>query len=100
MDRRAALRNFGLFLAHGRSTEWTKLVQSLLCRALERGGVFHLWGHSWELERTGQWQRLEEVLRFMSQFTIKAPALTNGQICDRSLGRIKAPSHQAGGLSA
>jgi hypothetical protein len=43
--------------------------------------VFHLWGHSWELQETGQWQRLDEVLRFMSEFASQVPALTNGQIC-------------------
>ena len=64
-----------------RSTDWTRLVRPLLSHALERGGVFHLWGHSWELEQTGQWQRLEEVLRFLGQFTSRARALTNGEVC-------------------
>jgi hypothetical protein len=79
--RRLAFRNLWLYIAHGRSTDWPKLVRSLLCQALQRGGVFHLWGHSWELQQTGQWQRLEDVLRFLSQFTSQAPALTNLQVC-------------------
>jgi hypothetical protein len=54
----------------------------MLTRTLQRGGVFHLWGHSWELQQAGQWQRLEEVFRLMSQFTDQAPALTNWQICN------------------
>src|SRR5262249_42072612 len=83
LGRRAAYRNFCLFLAHGRSTNWTRLVQSLVRRAVECGGVFHLWGHSWELEQTGQWQRLEEVLRFLSQFTGQAMAVTNAQVCQQ-----------------
>ena len=32
-----------------------------------RGGVFHLWGHSWELEQTAQWQRLDAVLRLLGE---------------------------------
>jgi peptidoglycan/xylan/chitin deacetylase (PgdA/CDA1 family) len=81
--RRTAVRNFWLYVAHGHTTDWTRLVRSLLRRALACGGVFHVWGHSWELQQTGQWNRLEEVLRFMSQFTSQAPALTNGQVCQR-----------------
>ena len=84
--KRSALRNLWLYVAHGRSTDWPSLVRSLLQRALQRGGVFHLWGHSWELEQTGQWQRLEEALRFMSQFTRQADVLTNGQVCQAAPG--------------
>jgi peptidoglycan-N-acetylglucosamine deacetylase len=79
--RRASFRNLWLFLVHGRSTDWVKLVRALLGRAIQYGGVFHLWGHSWELEETGQWQRLEEVLRFLSQFTSQVPSLANSQAC-------------------
>jgi peptidoglycan-N-acetylglucosamine deacetylase len=79
--KRLAFRNGWLYLAHGRSTDWSHLARALLCLAVERGGVFHLWGHSWEFEKNGQWHRLEEVLRFLSQFTSRAPALSNGQIC-------------------
>jgi hypothetical protein len=56
-----------------------------LLHALKFGGVFHLWGHSWELQETGQWQRLDELLRFMSRFVSQATPLTNGQISQRSL---------------
>jgi hypothetical protein len=83
--KRAAFGNLWRFVVYGRSTEWPTLAQSLLLHALERGGVFHLWGHSWELQETGQWQRLEEILRFMSWFTSQATPLTNGQICQRAL---------------
>jgi peptidoglycan/xylan/chitin deacetylase (PgdA/CDA1 family) len=83
--RRGAFRNLWSLLRHGRATEWTRLARSLLGRALERGGVFHLWGHSWEEEQTGQWRELEEVLRFLSPFAGRADALTNGQVCQPAL---------------
>ena len=92
---RAAFRNLWLYLVHGRTTDWPRLVESLLCRALQRGGVFHLWGHSWELEQNGQWQRLEEVLRFMGQYTGQAPALTNWQVCQA----CQEPAEQAEAVS-
>jgi hypothetical protein len=82
--KRAAFGNLWRFVVHGRSAEWPTLAQSLLLHALKFGGVFHLWGHSWELQETGQWQRLEELLRFMSWFANQATPLTNGQICQRS----------------
>jgi peptidoglycan/xylan/chitin deacetylase (PgdA/CDA1 family) len=86
--KRAALRNLWRLVVHGRSTEWPTLVQSLLLHALKFGGVFHLWGHSWEVQETGQWQRLEELFRFMSWFVSQAPPRTNGQICQRCLPQV------------
>jgi hypothetical protein len=86
--KRAAFRNLWRFVVHGRSAEWPTLAQSLLLHALRFGGVFHLWGHSWELQETGQWQRLEELFRFMSWFASQAIPLTNGQVCHRVLSRV------------
>jgi peptidoglycan-N-acetylglucosamine deacetylase len=79
--KRGAWRNLWQFLIYGRSTDWSKLARRLLDLAIRRGGVFHLWGHSWEVDKHGQWQRLEEVLRFLSQFRTEAPALTNAEVC-------------------
>src|SRR5260370_42245448 len=64
--------------------DWPALARSLLHESLRYGGVFHLWGHSWELQETEQWHRLDEALRFMSEFASQAPSLTNGQICQRA----------------
>jgi peptidoglycan/xylan/chitin deacetylase (PgdA/CDA1 family) len=33
---------------------------------LEQGGVFHLWGHSWEVDARQDWRRLERVLAHIS----------------------------------
>jgi len=33
--------------------------------ALKKGGVYHLWGHSWEIERYGLWEPFERVLRYI-----------------------------------
>lgn len=41
---------------------WDDLAIHLFDRVVERGGVFHLWGHSWEVEARGDWDRLERVL--------------------------------------
>ncbi|HLJ96403.1 MAG TPA: polysaccharide deacetylase family protein [Gemmataceae bacterium] len=89
--KRRAWRNLWLYVCHGRSRDWPTLVRSLLRQTLQRGGVFHLWGHSWELEATGQWQRLEEVLGFLRQWTHQATALSNGQVCGLIPSRDEAP---------
>ena len=86
--KRTALGNLWRFVVHGRSVEWPEMAQSLLRHVLTCGGVFHLWGHSWELQETDQWQRLDDVLRFMRSYLAEATALTNGQLCRRSLSRI------------
>jgi hypothetical protein len=86
--KRAAFRNLWRLVVHGASADWPTLAQSLLLDALKFGGVFHLWGHSWEVQETGQWQRLEELFRFMSGFTREAAPLTNGQICQRCLSQV------------
>ncbi len=85
--KRMALKNLLRLMTHGRSTDWPALARSLLQESLRYGGVFHLWGHSWELQATAQWHHLDEALRFMSEFTSQAPSLTNGQICQHASSR-------------
>jgi hypothetical protein len=82
--KRAAFGNLWRYIVFGRSSDWPSLAASLLSRAIKGGGVFHLWGHSWELQQTEQWQRLDEVLGIMSEFAGEALPLTNGRICLQS----------------
>jgi hypothetical protein len=79
--KRAAWRNLWRYLLLGCCRDWTALVRAMLARVLEQGGVFHLWGHSWELEQAGQWQRLEEILCYLSEFKTQAEPLTNSEVC-------------------
>lgn len=77
-------RKLWTLIRDGRSSDWLELSRSLATRVVEHGGVFHLWGHSWELEQNSQWQRLEEVLRLLGQVAAGASALSNGQVCRAS----------------
>jgi hypothetical protein len=79
--KRAALRNLWRSIVHARSAEWPRVVRGLFDLTLRRGGVFHLWGHSWELQENAQWQRLADVLGGLSQLAGRAQALTNGEVC-------------------
>jgi peptidoglycan/xylan/chitin deacetylase (PgdA/CDA1 family) len=84
MAKRAAPRNLWLYLLHGRAADWPAMARNLLARVTARGGVFHLWGHSWEIHQAGQWQRLDDALRMMRDCAVQASCRTNGQICERA----------------
>lgn len=45
---------------------WDELAIDMFDKVRLSGGVFHLWGHSWELERNGDWDRLERLLQYIS----------------------------------
>jgi hypothetical protein len=97
--KRKAFGNFWRYIRHGCPADWPALAESLLSQVIARGGVFHLWGHSWELEEFNQWQRLESVLRLMGHFTRQAPAVSNGQLC-RSSMPVAAPGQTVSAAKA
>ncbi|HMK63222.1 MAG TPA: polysaccharide deacetylase family protein [Acidimicrobiales bacterium] len=45
---------------------WDVHARILLDEAAGRGGMFHLWGHSWEIEAHDDWGRLERFLAHLS----------------------------------
>ena len=45
---------------------WDQLAMRLFDRVLEIGGVFHLWGHSWEVAGRNQWADLRRVCIYIS----------------------------------
>ena len=44
--------------------DWEEQAKKLLNEVIKRGGVFHLWGHSWEVDKFNQWKQLESFLRY------------------------------------
>ena len=89
LAKRHAWGNLWRYVVHGRSRDWVVLARNLLDRAAQEGGVFHLWGHSWELEQTDQWSRLDQVLKVLGEVTSagEAACVTNGQLCHHVLAR-------------
>jgi peptidoglycan/xylan/chitin deacetylase (PgdA/CDA1 family) len=59
--------------------DWEIRAKYLFDHACESGGVYHLWGHSWEIEERDEWDKLERVLKYISRRQNVA-YLTNGQI--------------------
>ena len=89
--KRFALRNLWLWILHARSPVWSDNVRRLLKATIRTGGVFHLWGHSWEIQDHHQWDRLEYIFKLMSQVQDKAPCVTNGDLCRLSSTRPGNP---------
>ena len=75
-----------------RSRDWKRVARSILLETVACGGVFHLWGHSWELDGTGQWDRLDDMMRLMSEYSSQAPALTNGELAEHARRHAAAGS--------
>lgn len=44
----------------------TKLSDMLFDHILQNGGIFHVWGHSWEIEKFGLWNSLEEMFKHIA----------------------------------
>jgi hypothetical protein len=47
--------------------DWETRAKALFDRALDKGVVFHIWGHSWEVDMEGGWGKLERVLAHISR---------------------------------
>ena len=47
------------------SEDWEYYAKHYLEEWKQQGGIFHLWGHSWEIERLGLWFRLEEFFKYL-----------------------------------
>lgn len=50
-----------------------------------QGGVFHLWGHSWELDQFGGWKLLEEFFCYAAEKIPSEDRLTNLAVLRRRL---------------
>jgi peptidoglycan-N-acetylglucosamine deacetylase len=74
---------------------WLLLGKKLFDRTLRNGGVWHLYGHPWEIERLNLWSQLAEMLDYVSNCENVA-YLTNGQL----FSPATAGRQLAGGESA
>lgn len=50
-------------VAHG---DLDHQIAWLIAQAQARGGILHLWGHSWEIDDLGWWPRLDHLLAALS----------------------------------
>jgi peptidoglycan/xylan/chitin deacetylase (PgdA/CDA1 family) len=50
-----------------RLENWLELGKRLFDEVLEKGGIWHLCGHSWEIEKLGLWDDLGEILDYVGR---------------------------------
>ncbi len=66
-----------------RCLEWDALAKAMFDQVIKEGGIYHIWGHSWEIDEHDDWERLENVFRYISANT-KVSYVTNGELEDYS----------------
>jgi peptidoglycan/xylan/chitin deacetylase (PgdA/CDA1 family) len=61
---------------------WDMIAKKSLDHVLENGGIWHLWGHSWEVDRNHNWPLLRDVLEYVKMNGRKygAEFVTNGML--------------------
>jgi peptidoglycan/xylan/chitin deacetylase (PgdA/CDA1 family) len=50
-----------------RKSNWVATAEAVLEHVLSSGGVYHFWGHSWEVDEMDQWQNLERVFAMLAE---------------------------------
>jgi len=80
--KRLGFQNTVNFFLYARSRTWAEIAHSMMQAVVQHGGVFHLWGHSWEIEEQQQWPQLESVLREMQEFRSSVPCVPNSRLGD------------------
>lgn len=58
---------------------WEYAAMDLFDTALETGSVFHIWGHSWEIDYYHAWDKLERLFRHISRHP-QVSYRTNGEL--------------------
>lgn len=76
-ERYGRLRMLGVPL--WRMGSWQSAARVAFDHALAHGSVFHLWGHSWELENYGLWEELESLLAYIASKE-EVQFVTNGEL--------------------
>lgn len=61
--------------------DWEYLAKKMFDHVRLKGGVFHLWGHSWLIEEEKSWEKVDRVLNYISRQP-NAKYVTNGQLSD------------------
>lgn len=59
--------------------DWETRANALFDIALEKGGVYHIYGHSGEFKSNNDWDRLERVFAHISN-RATAQYVTNGEV--------------------
>lgn len=45
-----------------------KLARELFDKAKKENGIYHLWGHSWEIDKYKMWDKVEELFKYINKY--------------------------------
>jgi hypothetical protein len=54
------------FSKYARCKNWVDMGKAMFDDVLREGGVWHIYGHSWELEEFGLWDQLQEMFSYVA----------------------------------
>jgi peptidoglycan/xylan/chitin deacetylase (PgdA/CDA1 family) len=54
------------FSRYARCKNWVEMGKMMFDEALREGGIWHIYGHSWELEELGLWDELQELFSYVA----------------------------------
>ncbi len=69
LAKRKRWGNMVQWIFSGSGTSLEKMTDTYLDMISKKGGCFHLWGHSWEIEEFHLWKKLETILKILSART-------------------------------
>jgi len=64
--------------------DWELRAKLLFDLFLKTGGIYHIWGHSWEIDKQDNWSKLQRVLQYISS-RHGVEYATNGEILSRHI---------------
>jgi peptidoglycan/xylan/chitin deacetylase (PgdA/CDA1 family) len=86
------------FCENGLPKSWLALARYFFDYVYEYGGVFHVYGHSWEIEQFEFWGEFEELLQYISEReSIKY--MTNGEVIRAIFGETLRSNDNPGNKS-
>jgi len=77
-SRGAVANAIHLRAVHSRSL--LESMEIMLQTCLRTGGVFHLWGHGWEIDSGRLWETLESALKMVAALRPRVVPLNNSQV--------------------
>jgi peptidoglycan/xylan/chitin deacetylase (PgdA/CDA1 family) len=86
--RKAAVNLMNYLRSKGRN--WVETSEWFMREAEQKKAVFHLWGHSWEIDKWGIWEQLEQVLRKMAERKASVRFADNSEVCEYALSHREA----------
>ena len=76
-ERRTEILKYGLSINSYFS--WYNFSRNMFNKFCEQGGIFHIFGHSWEIEKFRMWDNLEKFLKYISNKS-DIKYVTNGEL--------------------